>query len=224
MADENTYLKVKLRSSIGGSLVSFNVTPDIVENRNINYKTMDPLHMPGGIHVYSTTSSRTYNINNVKLISRTSEEATKTLWILNTLRHWTLPYFGKSTLTEQNRQLREQEEGLNTNAQGGIYGREFLGAPPDVLYLSAYAENNKRGNIHKVPVVLTNLSIPYPSDVDYIPTQLGSEVGSKYRFVEAGVPVPTLLTIDINCTETHSPKEYADFNLFAYKNGRLPGF
>jgi len=233
--EDSNFLKVKLRSTLpGGSLVTFNVTPDVVENRNVNYKTMDPIHMPGGIHVYGSTASRTYNINNIRLVSRTSEEATKNLWAINVLRHWTTPYFGKSTISDEqnfNREastgnVRVSEEQTRSNAEtlGLNVGRELIGAPPDVLFLSAYSENSARGNIYKIPVVITNLSIPYPSDTDYIPTQLGSEVGHKYRFIDAGVPFPTVMTIDINCIETHSPKEYSKFNIFAYRNGKLDNF
>ena len=233
--EDNNYLKVKLRSSLpGGSIVTFNVTPDVIENRNVNYRTMEPLHMPGGIHVYGNTASRTYNINNVRLVSRTPEEATKNLWAINVLRHWTTPYFGRSTISEEQKFNREaatgnvrvSEEQLRSNADvlGLDVGRELIGAPPDVLFLSAYSESGKRGNIYKIPVVITNLSVPYPSDTDYIPTQKGSDVGNRYRHIDANVPFPTVMTIDINCVETHSPREYSKFNLFAYRNGKLDNF
>lgn len=235
MAGDNNFFKVKLKSSLaGGSLVTFNVTPDVIENRNVNYKTMAPIHMPGGIHVFESSASRTYNINNIRLISRTSEEATKNLWIINVLRHWTTPYFGKSTISEEQKFNREASTGnvrvsedqtrRNANTLGLNVGRELLGAPPDVLLLSAYSEAGNRGNIYKIPVVITNLSIPYPSDIDYIPTQLGSEVGPRYRHIDANVPFPTVMTIDINCIETHSPREYSNFNIFAYRNGKLDNF
>jgi hypothetical protein len=234
-SDENNFFKVKLKSTLpGGSLVTFNVTPDVIENRNVNYKTMEPIHMPGGIHVYGNTASRTYNINNIRLISRTSEEATKNLWAINVLRHWTTPYFGKSTISERQKFNREASTGnvrvseeqtrVNGDALGLDVGRELIGAPPDVLFLSAYSESSGRGNIYKIPVVITNLSIPYPSDIDYIPTQKGSEVGHRYRHIDENVPFPTVMTIDINCIETHSPKEYSNFNIYAYRNGKLDNF
>jgi hypothetical protein len=233
--DESNYLKVKLQSSLpGGSLVSFKVTPDVVENRAVNYKALDPIHMPGQIHVYTNTASRTYALNSIKLMSRTSEEATKNLWAINVLRHWTTPYFGinSSTLTDEQRnnrktgtqQFRAEDDGQIEGERALFGGRELLGAPPDVLYLTAYSEVGKRGNIHKVPVVITALSIPYPSDVDYIPTMSGVELGSKYRFIDAGVPFPTIMTVDITCVETHSPREFSKFDIFDFRNGRLTNF
>ncbi len=233
--EDPSFLKVKLQSSIrGGSRVVFRVSPDIVENRTINYKAIDPVHMPGQIHVFTNTSSRTYALNSIRLISRTSEEATKNLWAINVLRHWATPYFSKNSSNLTAEQIDNNRTGgsaFDPDENGKIeddkalFGRSLLlGAPPDVLYLSAYSEASKRGNIYKVPVVLTSLSIPYPSDVDYIPTAEGLTVGNRYRFIKAGVPFPTIMTLDITTVETHSPNEYNRFNIYDFRNGRLDGF
>jgi len=40
--------KVKLRSQVTNTVVAFDVTPDISESRTVNYKTLEPVHMPGG--------------------------------------------------------------------------------------------------------------------------------------------------------------------------------
>ena len=86
-----------------------------------------------------------------------------------------------------------------------------FGAPPEVVYLSAYASNNSQRNLYRIPVVVNQLSIPYPSEVDYIQT-------------ETGEPFPTLMTIDMNLTETHSPSAYSKFNLADYRKGNLSNF
>ena len=93
----------------------------------------------------------------------------------------------------------------------------LVGAPPDVLYLyaySAYSDVGFRGgyeNINRVPVVLTNLDISYPDDVDYLSV--------------AGVdPFPTKMTVSISLVETHSPGEYERFSLQDFKNGTLTNF
>lgn len=97
-------------------------------------------------------------------------------------------------------------------------GKRFLGAPPEVLYLTAYSDSvntsgslNKVSNITRVPVVITNLTITYPNDVDYIPTT-------------SGEPFPIIMSISLSLVETHSPKEYELFDLFKYRKGLLPGF
>ena len=219
--------KVKLRSQVTQTVVAFDVTPDITETRSVNYKTMEPVHMPGGIHVYSGTSSRVFNINNIRLVSRTREEATKNLYRLNILRGWAMPYFGINTPTR------------------------LVGAPPDVLALSAYAtgprdsakiavgqgdindsitadgsENFTRRtrptNLQNIPCVLHQISIPYPSDVDYIDTMAftfpdGTEI-------KEGVPFPAIMTVDMELLETHSPNEYANFDLKKYRQGILDTF
>lgn len=94
---------------------------------------------------------------------------------------------------------------------------ELLGAPPEVLYLYAYAgdasiRSQSWVNIHRVPVVITNLSITYPDDVDYIPTSLGPE------------PFPVRIEVSITLAETHSPMEYENFSLMDFKMGKLEYF
>ncbi len=219
--------KVKLRSQVTNTVVAFDVTPEITETRNVNYKTLEPVHMPGGIYVYGSTSARNYQVNNIRLVSRTAREAAKNLYRLNILRSWTMPYFG-------------------------INNSSLTGAPPDVLALSAYAtgsidsandqfakarEDNSLGtndmlparpnarnratNIQNVPVVLQQLSIPYPSDTDYIPTSAEIIQGVE---ISAGVPFPTIMTVDLVLMETHSPREYARFDLKKFRNGLLDTF
>ena len=228
--------KVKLRSQVTKTVVAFDVTPEITETRNVNYKTLEPVHMPGGIHVYGNTSSRVFNINNIRLVSRTREEASKNLYRLNILRSWAMPYFGVS----------------NTS---------LVGAPPDVLSLSAYStgprdsandpvqsgtteerrvatlarqagvdankntinllKRERPTNLNNIPVVLQQISIPYPSDTDYIPT-MDKTFGDTT--IKKGVPFPTIMTVDIVLLETHSPLEFTNFNLKDYRQGLLDNF
>lgn len=203
--------------------VVFDVSPDVNETRNVNYKQINPIHMPGSIFVYEGTSSRVFSLDNIKLIARTEAEADKSLDIIQKLRAWTMPRFGvnSSTLEDsevKNRKRRANGEDIFTGENFGediTFGSEQLGAPPPVLYLSAYENtekgNRKRSHLRNIPVVITQLSIPYPSDVDYIQT-------------EDGVPVPALISLNIIVNETHSPKEYNEFSLDNFKNGLLEGF
>jgi hypothetical protein len=221
--------------------VIFEATPDLTENRNVNYKTLDPVHMPGAIHVYTNTSSRTYSLSNIKLFSRTTEEATMNLARINQLRAWTMPRFGKGSSSQvsaeygtdmmdtykknMDREYPYDGQGDGTGNSTGRGGRvlqtvsedisqggfEFMGAPPNIVYLSAYATAQRRGNVYKIPTVITNMSIPYPSDVDYINTS-------------TGVPFPTMMQIDLQLSEVHAPDEYNAFNLEHFRNGELTGF
>lgn len=236
MADENVF-KVKLVNQMSSrEHVVFNVTPDVVETRNVNYRSLEPVHQPGQIYVYGGTSSRTFNLSNVKLVSRNVEEATENLRNLQLLRSWTMPRFGEGSTTLSNAQRGNQRtfgrqeidlgETLTFDNQDrtALFGQQQLGAPPQVLYFSAYSNtplgsttsqntkaSNQQEHIRRVPIVIQQLSIPYPSDVDYIPA-------------ENGTPMPTLMTIDMVLLETHSPGEYNRFNLSKFKNGILEGF
>lgn len=126
-----------------------------------------------------------------------------------------MPAFGSSTLTDQNRQIREQNNDFRDevpNTQFIGEGQELRGAPPPVLLLSAYSDDTRRSqHINRIPVVMSNMSVPYPSDIDYVPT-------------DTGVPMPTIMTLDMTLMETHAPNEYERFSLTAFKTGTLQGF
>lgn len=212
--------------------VTIEATPELVETRNVNYKTIDPVHAPGQIFAYQNSTARTFNMSSVKLVSRTKNEADRNLLYLWLLRAWTMPEFGRGGLTDSQRRHREtqtrrlQRDGISAAQQREIlqdirndaswYGTNMRGTPPAVLLLSAYSPSNQdrtaMAHIHKVPVVIQNLSIPYPSDTDYIPSNVG------------GVPMPTIMTIDMTMAETHSPAEYQNFSLSEFKAGRLKDF
>jgi len=60
--------------------------------------------------------------------------------------------------------------------------------------------------------VLTNLSIDYPDDVDYIPVE------------GTGEPFPVKMEISIELLETHAPVDYENFSLSNFKQGNLVQF
>jgi hypothetical protein len=227
--------KVKLTRAASAKLgpgkverVVWDATPEFSESRSVMYKNIDPIHAPGAIYQYANTGSRTFSIQG-KFISRSINEATKTLAYIQYLRTWAMPVFGTA--------------GKNDPA-----GENILGAPPAILLLTAYATGNPTtaaaskqvnintnvdgtapnmknqadtpyntqvpaigNNIFEVPVVITGLEIPFPSDVDYIPTV-------------NNIPVPTIVTVSLQLTETHSPNAYAKFNLQQFKAGNLLNF
>ena len=235
--------RVKLvNSNNSADNVVFYVSPDLAESRTVNYKTVDPIHAPGQIYAYTNTMSRTFQLSGVKFISRNRDEADVNLLHLWRLRTWTLPAFGADPLTVDQRANRDalaqrerwlREQGVESGpvmanslqakkelikgdlTDEAAFGTDPRGAPPSVLYFTAYAHtghlNNSIGHINNVPVVITNLNIPYPSDVDYFPTK-------------DGVPMPTIMAVDMTLAETHSPRQYEKFSLNRFKRGLLPGF
>jgi hypothetical protein len=233
---ENVF-KVKLEEARAGgsasslSRVVFHVTPDLIENQNVMYKMIDPVHAPGQMYAFEKSSSRTFNIGNAMMVSRTVKEADRNLRYLWMLRGWTKPAFGASRTGQDSRDTRDRMEGnavsgtsanglrnsateaQERSSQGSNYTDIVQGQPPRVLLLTAYS-NGQYGvaqHINKVPVVISVLTIPYPTDVDYI-------------YTTSGIPMPTIQTLDISLIETHSPVEYLRFNLGEYRRGVLRGF
>lgn len=205
-------------SSIAAALkkfIVFQVTPDLTESRSVNYTPISPVHAPGQFFMYTNTQSRTYSLSNVKLVSRTRKEARDNLQRINTLRGWTMPYFGTTAASNLYDPFQTSQQTMNKR----------LGAPPEVLLLSAYsnsvgsADSSFMGNVNRVPVVITSLTIPYSSEIDYIPTQARDDNDTL-----GGVPFPTIMVLDIQLSETHSPYEYSKFSLAKYQTGNLDSF
>jgi hypothetical protein len=128
------------------SEVIFDVMPTINEGRTASYDAFAPLHAAGEILRFKNTANRTWSIS-AKLISRTISEATINMIRLNTIRGWTMPYYGQGTA-------------MNPNTS------EYLGAPPPILTLKAYGDRM----IGPVKCVLESYSWEFPNDVDYIQT------------------------------------------------------
>lgn len=241
MATDNPY-RVKLVSRSptkirGYNKVVFEVSPELVETRTVNYSSYDPVHLPGQIFVYKNTQARTFSISGAKLLSRTPAEAEDTLQKLRMLRGWTMPRFGVNSTTAEGSGGRfdldnsfELARTNNSNLFNDVSilqnrtSGELLGSPPEVLYFSAYSNKERdqtgtrisarivNGHISNVPVVISSLTIPYPTDVDYIISE------------QSGTPVPTIITIDVSLLEAHSAREYEQFSLDDFKEGALRGF
>jgi len=195
---ESNPFAVRLKSFLNKDVVAFRVSPDISETRTASYKALDPIHLPGSIQIYTNTGPRTWSMSGIKLVSRNGYEAEENLATVNQLRSWMVPFFGETD---------------TTNGRGG-YSADLLGSPPEVLQFSAYSNltDKTKTNIRNIPVVMTSLSIPYPTDVDYIQT------------VETNQPFPSVMSIDILLMETHSPREFSQFDLIDFRQGTLLGF
>lgn len=166
--------------------VIFNVTPQIDEARDAQYEEVGIAHHPGQILRFRTTAPRQWTVT-VKLITRTPEEATANLRSLNLIRSWVMPYYGEGT--------------NNTFA-------DKLGAPPDILYFSAYGPKM----IPEHPTVLISYNTSFPPDIDYLPTD-----GSLGDIV----PFPVILSLSLTLKEAWAPKEFSNFDIKAYRDGNL---
>lgn len=231
--DQQAYKPEGEESLYSEKVVIFDVPPTLVENGGVDYDAIQIIQGPTSFQAYRGTPARAFSMSDIKLISRTTVEARENIQKLNILRGWRMPYFG-STGTEA-----DKLAAIFSNSAGrGVVPlsplsrlknstkslKMRLGAPPEILLFSAYTDSTtstvvSRGNIHRVPVVLTSLSITYPNDVSYVIT-------SKRGTVDAlgGVPFPTIMTISVELTESHSPSEASKFNLAKYTSGVLDGF
>ncbi len=134
--DQNYKVRLISVASLAGigsyDQVIFNVTPRFSESREVEYTSLTPIHLPGGIQVYKNTRARTFSLT-AHLISRTMEEATLNMLYLQTLRGWTMPYFGaSSTLSASDVAARKQNRDANIQAQDNANGTtEDAGAPSE---------------------------------------------------------------------------------------------
>lgn len=211
MADTNNDFWVRIESlrAPKDRRVIFNTMPSVTESGGVQYSALTPVHLPGNYHVYENTSSRTYEIGDLKLVSRNQQEARENLLRINTLRAWRMPYFGSIAAV-----------GSTIAESQAVELRDYLGAPPEVLLLSAYSSTSKLGNIYKIPTVLTNLTITYPNDVEYIPTAMQGGPDDKL----GGVPFPVLMSVSVSLTEQHSADDFERFNLIGFRTGQLTNF
>jgi len=225
----------------GGDTVYFDTTPTVSESGGVEYSSVSLVHMPGEIQVYKGTKSRTFGINAklISRTSHEASDNIGKLQTLQSWR-LPFFGANSSTVVDPQTRGGTQKTKTQTNQDGNTPGStvssmtnaeinrksilkasssELLGAPPEILFLYAYSssQDDNRGNlnyylnINRIPVVMTELSITYPDDVDYIPT-LG------------GQPFPTRMEISVNLIETHSPREYEQFSLQMFKLGELKNF
>lgn len=198
--DKQNPYKLRLKGTITDSLVVFNTMPTIYENNSAAYETLSPAHMIGDFHVFTKSPSRTFEINDLKLVSRNQQEARDNIGRVFTMKGWTKSYFGDTT-----------DHGASGNLSNELVN--WLGAPPEVLKFSAI------GFFNEIPVVLEKFSVNFPNDVDYIPTASNGENDPL-----GNIPFPLVTTISFTLLEQHSASEYETFNLQSYRTGTLPSF
>lgn len=168
LSNRTNELKVRLTSQQFNESLIFDVMPSISENRTATYEEFTPLHHPGDILKYRSTSARSWTIT-TKLISRNVEEATKNLNSINLIRSWVMPFYGLGTERDK------------TTSQ-------FLGGPPPILTLSAYGKKM----IGPVSCILETYGWEFPNNVDYLPAYPDGPEGAPSPF-----PVVLNITLNL---------------------------
>lgn len=191
--------KVKLIER-GVTEVIFDIMPEVVENRTVEYEQIAPPQHPTSFQKYKGTPSTQWTVQ-ATLTCRNRDEATENLRILNTLRGWTMPFFGDKIK--------------------GSYP-DKLGAPPPVLEFSGW----RNQMVGPVQVVITSLNWNFPQDVDYIPangSDFNVDANGKRKIVSSGelIPFPTVIKIAIQLVESFSTDQVNSFDLAAFRVGRF---
>ena len=199
--DDLTHI-ISLTEVWSGLVIPFRIMPEIVESRSVEYEAVAPPQSPTAFQKYKGTSNAQWTIN-ATFACRTTEEATENLAFLNTLRGWTMPFFGQ----------RLQK-----------YGQDWLnrlGAPPPILKLEGWRQNM----VGPTYVVITSLNWNFPRDVDYIPAQR-FDVGengliSRVSDAPADVPFPTVMQVQIQLVEAFSTDQVNGFDLAKFRAGKF---
>ncbi len=197
-ADDSIAHKVKLVEK-GVDEVIFEIMPEVVESRTVEYEAVAPPQHPAAFQKYRGTSSTQWTVN-ATLTCRNTEEATENLRIINVLRGWTMPFFGaKTAATYPNK----------------------LGAPPPVLEFSGW----RNQMVGPVQVVITSLNWNFPQDVDYIPAEgFDRNLDSAGPRLERNgqlIPFPTVIKIAIQLVESFSTDQLNGFDLAEFRTGRF---
>ena len=198
-AGGNSSNDYKVTLTDGELTVVFEIMPSIVENRNVQYEPVAPPQFPGAFQKYRGTDSTTWTIN-ATLAARTSIEARDNYKYLQTLRGWTMPFFGHGTASSTKYKSK-------------------LGAPPPVLKFRAL----RKGIIEQVPVVITSLNWDWPRDVDYLQVAAdGATVVDQNNDSKlTDIPFPAVMQVAISLVESFSISEFNGFNLEQFYAGNM---
>jgi uncharacterized membrane protein YgcG len=164
----------------------------VAESRSVDYEAVAPPQYPTAFQKYKGTHAVEWTVNAV-LISRTTDEATENLRIMNRIRGWTMPYFGQRTAARYPKKL---------------------GAPPPVLIFTGWTKNM----IGPVPVVLVSANWNFPQDVDYIPAY---ELSKGDTSTNGTVPFPTVMRVSMQLRESFSTEQVNGFDLAAFRVGDM---
>lgn len=144
----NQHFRSMITLSDGKNMLVFDCNPKINETTNVTYNNKNMSLLPTSINYFDSVSARTFNLSDIKFISRTRQEAQNNNNAIYYLRYLTKPNFG-----------------MLSN-----------GLPPKVLLLSGFNSSNNSesvGALNSIPVVITNLDIDWPNDCDFIPDNNG---------------------------------------------------
>jgi len=194
--------------------VMFPYTPTIQAAFSVEYGSYQPVHSNQDFQAYSRTPSATFNISG-EFTAQNQAEGLYSLAVIHFFRTITKMYFG------------------DNGAKNGV--------TPPTLLLNGY------GNLmfNNLPIIVTQYSVEFVNNVDYVrvatgslkaltederifnaspdPKNFGVDKITPHTFeADAGVAwIPSKFLITVSCVVNHTPKQMREFNLDAFRTGKL---
>lgn len=195
---KDRYDNIRIIEQQSGKFVNFKVSPEISESKNALYLEVGDIRSSASIMVFLGSPSRNYSVN-AKLVSRTADEAAENFAYMNLLKSWAMPH-----------------KGLAQSAAAPVGNRAIgAGDEPPVLHIYGYGEV-----FRAVQVVMKNINIEYPTDVDYISGNANVKLNANST-LRTDFSMPIIMTIGMTFQEIRSSDEMQEFKIDDYKAGTL---
>lgn len=198
-----------------GGLV-FPYTPTIQISQNVNYEKQQTLQSNYNMNNWKGTPTPDINVSG-KFTAANQAEAYYMLAVINFLRAMVKGDTGLKSIN--NYQIDKSSGRVKNNMVRGVPG-----APPPILYFSAYGECM----FNELPVLIQSYSYTLKDDVDYIEIMINPKtwVLEKYESERSKdtlcCRVPMELELSLSLIIQPNPaKMRKEFNLTDFKNGQL---
>ena len=198
-----------------GGLV-FPYTPTIQISQNVNYEKQQTLQSNYVMNNWKGTPTPDINVSG-KFTAANQAEAYYMLAVINFLRSMVKGDTGLQSIN--NYQIDKNSGRVQTNMVRGVPG-----APPPILYFSAYGECM----FSELPVLIQSYNYTLKDDVDYIEIMINPKtwVLEKYESERSQdtlcCRVPMELELSLSLIIQQNPaKMRKEFNLTDFKNGKL---
>lgn len=213
---------LRVLTEIGGIL--FPYTPVINVIGSASYQSQKLTHSNITYHSWENSEPESYDITG-KFTASNPSEALYCLAIINFLRVITKGS-GPNYNGYENRYAEDVSLNRYGNSSFAGMGRELPGAPPPILYFTAYGH----GMIDEVPVSIQSYSYQLADDIDYVElildpntwtpvldksTRRNNTEVSNYLITR----VPAKFNLSIKMITNINPTKYKKFSLWDYKNG-----
>jgi hypothetical protein len=166
--------------------------PAIQVTMPVDYESVALTHSIQEIHAFSSNKAPTISVSG-QFVSQNIDEATYALAAIHFMRSVAKMSFGTEVFVN-----------------GQVAGTP-IGSPPPVLLLSGYGLLM----FNDIPVIVTNVSLDLPADVDYIQVPYGPGNGTK---------IPVSFNLTANLVVQQSPANMRNFALDSYVTSGQKGW